>query len=101
MKRTSLRPRSKTSTRAKLERVYQDRKKIYMSKIEGCEICHCNPATDLDLHHKAGRHGSSPNENGDIERNLINTNTFMALCRMCHDQVHKYPKQSREKGWLL
>jgi hypothetical protein len=25
----------------------------------------------------------------------------MAVCRDCHDYIHKWPKESREKGWLI
>lgn len=101
MKRTRLRPRSKTSLRSKLLKIYEDRKKIYLAQSSGCEICGCNPSTNLDLHHKAGRYGKSPNEEGEEEHNLINPKTFMALCRMCHDEVHRSPSASREKGWLI
>lgn len=101
MKRTPLRPRSKTSSRAKLQSTYLRRKKQYLEDNTSCEICHCNPKFTLDLHHKAGRHGSSINNEGDLERNLVNTKTFMALCRPCHDHVHKYPQQARENGWLV
>jgi len=26
--------------------------------------------------------------------------TWMALCRPCHDMIHKNPKRSREEGYL-
>lgn len=100
MKRTPLRRRSKTSTRSKLLRIYEDRKKIYLAKADGCEICRCNPMSPLDLHHKAGRYGQSDDGEGNMEHNLINPNTFMAVCRVCHDRIHKFPRESRERGWL-
>lgn len=99
MKRVRLRPRSKTSTRSKLLRVYEDRKKNYLESMDCCEICH--QQRPLDLHHKAGRYGSSDDGEGNQEHNLINTNTFMALCRSCHDTVHRHPSISREKGYLV
>lgn len=101
MKRVKLRPRSKTSTRSKLLKIYENRKKIFLKGSDCCEICGCNPYTQLDLHHKAGRYGESPDGEGNLEHNLINPNTFMALCRPCHDNVHKYPSRSRENGWLV
>ena len=101
MKRTPLRRRSKTSTRSKLLKVYEDRKKIYLANAEGCEICGCNPMSSLDLHHKNGRYGTSPDQEGNLEHNLVNPHTFMAVCRPCHDNIHKFPKQSRDKGWLV
>lgn len=101
MKRTPLRRRSKTSTRSKLLKVYEDRKKIYLAKAEGCEVCGCNPMSSLDLHHKAGRNGVSDDGEGNLEHNLVNPLTFMAVCRMCHDRIHKFPRESREQGWLI
>ncbi len=53
-----------------------------------CQIC---GKESTDLHHKAGRIGS----------NLTDVNTFMALCRKCHREVHDNPKHSRENGWLI
>ena len=44
----------------------------------------------LDIHHKAGR-----------GRFYLDVSTFMAVCRECHDYIHKWPKESREKGWLI
>lgn len=99
--RSMLRGRSKTSSRSKLEPLYRKRKEEYLSKVGCCEICKCNPTFTLDLHHKAGRSGSSLNAEGVMERNLVNSNTFMALCRPCHDQVHKFPKMARENGYLI
>lgn len=53
-----------------------------------CQIC---GKESTDLHHKNGRIGS----------NLTDVNTFMALCRKCHREVHDNPKHSRKNGWLI
>jgi len=101
MKRTALRPRSKTSLRSLRLKIYAKRKTEYLALAEGCEICKCNPYSELDLHHRAGRNGSSLNEEGEVENNIINMHTFMALCRPCHDRVHRNPKWAREMGYLV
>ena len=44
----------------------------------------------LDIHHKAGR-----------GRFYLDVDTWMGVCRECHDYIHKWPKESREKGWLI
>ena len=100
MKRSRLNPISKTSTRSKMLRIYQDRKKIFLGQSDCCEICKVSNIP-LDLHHVHGRYGSSPDQEGNLEHNLINPNTFMALCRSCHDTVHRQPSVSRKRGWLV
>jgi hypothetical protein len=53
------------------------------AKLPGCTIY----ATDI--HHKEGR-GNNTNE----------VNTFMGLCRACHEYIHSNPIQARELGYL-
>tara|TARA_R100000734_G_scaffold19153_1_gene18676 strand:+ start:8207 stop:8461 length:255 start_codon:yes stop_codon:yes gene_type:complete len=80
-------------------RIYEKNRKEYLKKNPKCEIC--GNTGRRDLHHKAGRTGKSPNEFGEMEFNLTNKNTFMAVCRICHDFIHRNPKESRKRGWLL
>lgn len=42
-----------------------------------------------DVHHTAGR-----------GKNLNAVETWMAVCRSCHDWVHSTPSVARAKGWL-
>tara|TARA_Y100000401_G_scaffold116519_1_gene122484 strand:+ start:3406 stop:3645 length:240 start_codon:yes stop_codon:yes gene_type:complete len=79
--------------------VYAKNRKEYLRENNKCEIC--GNGGKLDLHHKAGRTGKSPNQYGEMEHNLTNKNTFMAVCRICHDYLHRNPKESKERGWLL
>lgn len=53
-----------------------------------CQIC---GKDSIDLHHKSGRLGA----------NLTDVNTFMALCRKCHREIHDNPKLARNKGYLI
>ena len=81
-----LRPFSPT----KLERrkLYNKNKAEYL-RGKCCE--RCGYAGNLDLHHKAGRAGT----------NYTNPDTFMAVCRPCHDWIHQHPRESRVAGWLV
>ena len=54
-----------------------------------CERCNTK-GFNLDIHHKAGR-----------GKFYLAVDTWMAVCRTCHEYIHKWPKESREKGWLV
>lgn len=108
MKRTPLKRQSSSKSAKEKRASYSKAKKEYMEfdRLNGvkhcCEACGKHFGIEnLDLHHKAGRKGSSLNEDGIMERNLTNKATFMAVCRTCHDWIHKNPIESREKGWLI
>ena len=106
LKRTPLKKQSQSKSAKEKRKSYASAKKEYMHD-RGSEKHHCERCeglfgiTNLDLHHKAGRSGSSENEHGTMERNLINKATFMAVCRDCHDWIHRNPKESRKMGWLI
>lgn len=99
MKRTPLNRVSKNPAKVEKRKAYEKNKKEYLATHKECEVC--GKGGRRDLHHKAGRAGSSPNEEGEMELNYTNKSTFMAVCRVCHDFIHKNPKLSREKGWLI
>ncbi len=106
MKRTPLKRQSQSKNAKEKRKGYATAKKEYMhdrgSKKHHCERCEGLYGIEyLDLHHKSGRAGSSVNEEGIMERNLTNKATFMAVCRCCHDWIHRNPKESREAGWLI
>ncbi len=105
MKRTPLKRQSSSKSAKEKRKSYASAKKEYMEGRKNkhhCERCEGLIGIErLDLHHKAGRSGSSENELGEMERNLTNKATFMAVCRNCHDYIHKFPKEAREKGWLI
>lgn len=86
MKRSRLRRTSKRRA-AQLAR-YMELRKLYLSLHPKCQVCN---GTACDIHHKAGRHNERLN---DMSR-------FLAVCRSCHDMIHRHPAQARERGWLL
>jgi Rad3-related DNA helicase len=65
---------------------YHKRKEAFLTS-KYCQLC-CQSATDL--HHKKGRLG----------KNLLDENTWMALCRQHHSWIHQNPKWSYAEGWL-
>ena len=96
LKRTPLNRVSKSKSSVERRSKYAKAKKEYMhdrgSAKHHCERCESLIGIKkLDLHHKAGRAG-------DL---MHDKDFFAALCRTCHDEVHKYPKESREAGWLI
>ena len=94
LKRTPLKKISKSKSATDRRSKYAKSKKEYMSNRkfpDSCERCGDTVGIkNLDLHHKAGR-------SGDF---MHDQDFFAALCRTCHNQVHEYPKESREAGWL-
>ena len=80
-----MRPVSKKRQREWKE--YKEKTQIFLEN----KVCErCNKKRRLDVHHKAGR-----------GRFYLAVDTWMAVCRECHDYIHKWPKESREKGWLI
>jgi uncharacterized protein YlaI len=66
--------------------VYSDARKTYLLSNPYCEVCGCEAT---DIHHKARR-----------GKNLNNTDTWMAICRLCHQRVESNGKWAREMGYL-
>jgi hypothetical protein len=86
MKRTRLRPMSKKREAAAKE--YAKRREAFLASRPTCE--RCKRRASRDVHHSAGRHGT----------NYLDTATWFAFCRACHDEVHRYPSQARATGFL-
>jgi hypothetical protein len=63
------------------------RKMYLLEKGYFCEIC---GKVASDIHHKSGR-----------GKNLCAMNTFMAVCRPCHMQIHDNPQWAKENGYLV
>jgi len=53
-----------------------------------CEVC--MKAKTSDVHHTKGR-----------GRFYMDVDTWLSVCRPCHDKIHKEPKWAREKGYLV
>lgn len=85
MKRSPIRRVSKKRQRELRE--YRKLTETFL-KDKACEKC--GKARRLDVHHKAGR-----------GRFYLDVDTWMAVCRECHDYIHKWPIESRENGWLI
>ena len=92
MKRTPLRRISKK--RQEQLKEYSKLRKAYLEENPVCEVCQKRKATDI--HHKSGR-GSNTN----------NVDTWVVVCRTCHDRIHfganqgYGPSWARENGWLI
>lgn len=84
-RKSRIKPASKK--RAAALKIYYSLRKEYLRLHPACEIC--NVKSSQDIHHKAGR---GPN--------LNNTDTWMALCRLCHDDCHSNPSWAREQGYI-
>lgn len=73
-------------------RLYSIKHKQYMAVHERCEIntpgC---TSVAVEIHHTAYRTGT----------NYLDTNTWKATCRACHQWVHANPKEARELGFLI
>ncbi len=47
-------------------------------------------ASSTDVHHKDKR-----------GKNLNEVDTWLSVCRTCHDKIHREPSWAREKGFLV
>ncbi len=86
MKRTPLRKVSKR--RMEERKIYLKMRTEFLGENPVCQICETRRAQDV--HHVFGRH------NG----NMLKAETFMAVCRLCHDKVHREPKWAEANGYL-
>jgi hypothetical protein len=64
----------------------------YLKDHERCEIntASCTSVA-TEVHHTAYRTGT----------NYLDTNTWKASCRACHQWVHSNPKEARDLGFLI
>jgi len=76
--------------RAEKDKVYLQLRKEFLTKNPKCMICNFNKPTDI--HHT--RIGANRN------KYYLEVDTWMALCRNCHNDVHDNPKKSRELGYI-
>jgi hypothetical protein len=67
---------------------YRILRDAYMEEHKLCEVC--TKYASNDLHHKCSR-----------GKHLCNINTFMAVCRACHERIHREDSWARENGYLL
>lgn len=94
MKRTPIKRVSKK--RQPQLRIYSKTRLQFLALRPYCQACPkilmggpLHKATDI--HHMKGRHGS-----------LLNDARFwLAVCRTCHDVIHRHPAEARKKGLLI
>lgn len=86
MKRSRLRPIS--PKRAKQVRLYARLRAAHLKVHHRCQVCRA--MASRDIHHIAGRNGDRLNRIED----------WLAVCRECHDYIHKNPTVARYRGWL-
>jgi hypothetical protein len=67
-----------------LSKKFKEDNPLCMAKYKDCTIF------TTDVHHKAKR-----------GKNLNNVETFMAVCRTCHNTIHENPYDAKEKGFLI
>jgi hypothetical protein len=67
---------------------YNARKSAFLKARPKCQRCY--KARSKDVHHVHGRLGGA----------YLNTNTWLAVCRQCHDWIHQHPKEARALGLL-
>lgn len=77
-----------SSRRLEINKQYGKIRKDYLwDKNFTCEIC---GGQATDIHHKKGR-----------GKYLLAKDTFMALCRECHQRIHDNPGWARENKYLI
>lgn len=58
-----------------------------MKEHPNCKVCG-KEATDV--HHKYKR----------LSGALLDTETWISVCRACHDTIHSHPEEAKQKGLL-
>ena len=66
---------------------YSKKRKVYLLCNPHCEIC---GVMATDIHHKARR-----------GKNLNNEETWMPVCRQCHNKCHDNPAWAKENEYLI
>lgn len=87
MKRSPLRKVS--SKRAQQLRHYGKIRAALLAKHFKCQVCGRNRSEDI--HHMNGRSGAR----------LTDTTWLLAVCRPCHDWIHRNPGKAREARLLI
>jgi hypothetical protein len=68
---------------------YAAKRTAFLARRPKCQVCW--KAKSKDVHHKAGRYAG----------NYLNEETWIAVCRHCHDHIHAHPKEARARGLLV
>lgn len=78
----------KSPKRDVLDKLYSKLRVEFLSNNPFCKahLAGCT-ANSTDVHHKAGR-----------GKNYLDRQTWVAVCRSCHDWIEKHPMQAKELG---
>jgi len=68
-------------------RLYSLRAKRFKDEHPVCEVCGVRRTNDV--HHKEKR-----------GKNTMREDTWLAVCRRCHREIHNNPSAARAAGWL-
>ena len=85
-----IRPMSKKRERENRE--YLKRRKAFLKAHPSCQAVfsiNCSGVSE-DVHHSAGRLGG----------NYLDEKTWIATCRSCHINIHRWPRSARNLGLL-
>ena len=84
-------PIRKVSTkRSKQMRAYKLVRRVYLVANSNCECIGCyQPSTDI--HHMKGRSGYL----------LVDTELFLAVCRLCHTEIENKPVWAKKMGYSV
>ena len=85
-------PIKKMSSKRQLENTqYLALRKIFLEENNVCFIEGCNKIA-TDIHHKySGK---------DRNKYFLNIDTWLSVCRYCHNWIHDNSKEARKKGLL-
>ena len=77
--------------RAEQNKEYMKLRKIFLKDTPICQYMDCEYRS-IEIHH---RYSGS-----DRNKYFLDTRTWMAVCRDCHNRIHENPTQSKKYGYL-
>lgn len=89
LKRTG-RPKPMSDKRRLQADIYRTRRLQFLAEHPTCQACTVESIPSTEVHHKKGRTG----------KNYLDTSTWIAVCRGCHEWIHSHPSQARLLGLL-
>lgn len=84
-RKARLRARSKKNREQ--DKVYGKLRREFLASHPKCQVC--NEKQSQEVHHQCGRRS-----------NYLRVDTFLAVCRDCHHQIHTNVKWAEEMGYL-
>ena len=77
-----------SETRKIALKTYSTLRRSFLAELPLCEVC--ARAKSTDVHHRKGR-----------GKFYLDVESWLAVCRSCHDRIHSSPIWAREQGYLL